>query len=1033
MQNKGAIKVFAIAFALVCLYQLSFTYFTKREEGKASKYAYSHSDEIRKQAKELAKGDELRENYLFDSIGGARTTAYLDSMSNETIYNFLWLRKFSYKDCKAREINMGLDLKGGMNVMMEVSTEDVVRALANHTNDSIFNKAVNLAKEKQRSTSKDFVTLFAESIKEIDPNVKLAGYFTTQLRDKIKLTDNNEKVIEVVKKESADAFDRTYQILRQRIDKFGVSQPNIQKLSASERILVELPGIKEPERVRKLLQGTAQLEFWLAAEFKDVYEYLDRANTYLASIHTTSLDTVANPKDSAVLSQELANDTNSQENEVLASLKKSKDSTSQDPASLSKEEQEAKDPLFSRISLNVDRKTGALGEGPVVGMALSKDRQLIDEMLSKAVEKRVIPAKYKFYWDAKPLKGSDVYQLYAIEVTTRDGSALLGGDVITDAHQDYGNDGGVEVSMTMNAEGAREWKKVTGANIGKCIAIVLDNYVYSAPRVNGEIPNGRSSITGTFSVEEGKDLANILKAGKLPAPARIVQEAVVGPSLGKESINAGFFSFLIAFILILAYMVFFYKNAGMISGIALVTNIFFLMGVLASLGAVLTLPGIAGIVLTLAMAVDANVIINERVKEELRAGKTLSTAVSDGYKHAYSAIIDGNVTTLLTGIVLIIFGTGPIQGFAVTLCVGILTSLFTSIFITRLTIDYLLARKKNISFYFPMTKNFLANTHIDFVGMRKKFYVITISLVLIAVGSLVFKGLNYGVDFTGGRTYVIRFDQDVRTDEIRKALEEQFDGIAPEVKTFGPNTQAKITTKYKINEDSDPVKKEIQTKLYKGCLKFYKKPLTQSEFESTLENPLGIISSEIVGPTIANDIKRSAVIAVALALLMIFIYIGLRFSKWQYGIGGLVSLANDALVTIGVFALFNGILPFTLEADQSFIAAILTIIGYSINDTVIVFDRVREYVKLYPRRDFKDVMNEAINSTLSRTVNTVGSTFLVLLMIFIFGGEVIRGFAFALLFGVGIGAYSSIFIACPVAYELITRQQKKKALLHEKK
>ncbi len=1020
MQNKGAIRFFAIAFALVCLYQLSFTYFAKRVESKANEYAYNEM--TLKMAKDLAKGDNLKEQFLTDSIAVAREAYYIDSVSNESAYNFFWLRKYTYKECKARELNLGLDLKGGMNVMMEVSTVDVVRALANHTTDSLFNKAINMALEKQKLTSNtDFVSLFEESIYSLDPDVKLAGYFSSQLRDKIKLSDDNNAVMSVVKQETADAFDRTYQILRQRIDKFGVAQPNIQKLSASERILIELPGVKEPERVRKLLQGTAQLEFWLAHEAKDAMPYLDEINKYIASIG--SIEEVAEETTVA--------DTAAEES-VASLLDSLTENKADDKSQMSQEEYAKANPLFAVLYPNVDPQSGQIGYGPVVGYAALKDKGAIDEMINKAREKKIIPPTVKFLWSAKPIKGSDTYTLYAINVTTRDGSPLLGGDVITDARQDFTPTGGNEISMTMNGEGARAWKKITGSNVGRAIAIVLDDVVYSAPNVNGEIPGGRSSITGDFSLEEAKDLANILKSGKLPAPANIVQEAVVGPSLGQESINSGLTSFVIAFIIVLIYMIIFYSKAGVVASIALITNMFFLMGVITSLGAVLTMPGIAGIVLTMAMAVDANVIIYERIKEELRAGKSVATSVTDGFKNAYSAIIDGNVTTLLTGVVLILFGSGPVQGFAVTLCVGILTSLFTSIFITRLCIEWMLNHKKNMTFSFSFSENFLRGVNYDFVGKRKVFYIIAGAMIVIGVAALAIRGMNYGIDFQGGRTYVIRFDQPLSTVDVRSSLAQQFED-APEVKTFGPSNQIKVTTKYKIKEDNDAVKSEIVEKLYEGTKDYFKNDITLKEFSSTETNPLGIISSEIVGPTMAKDIQRDAVLAVFAGLLMIFIYIGLRFRNWQFGLAGIIALAHDSMIAIGAFALFHGILPFNMEVDQSFIAAILTVIGYSINATVVIFDRVREYKVLYPKRSLQEQINGAINSTLSRTFNSSGSTLIVLLMMFIFGGEVIRGFVFALLMGVAAGTFSSVCISGPIVFDLLKRKEEKAAAKIEKK
>ncbi len=1023
MQNKGLIRFFAILFALVCLYQLSFTFSARSVEKKAKGYAEKIATA---QAKQLAGGDVNSQQYqnCYDSLFAVYEAHFLDSISDKTAESTLWA---SYKKSKAREINLGLDLKGGMNVMMEVSTVDVVRALGNHTTDTLFNKAIDKALEKQKVTpNTNFVNLFEEAILSLNPNVKLSTYFSAQLRDKIKPGDDNDKVMDVVRKEVSDAFDRTYEILRQRIDKFGVAQPNIQKLSASERILIELPGVKEPERVRKLLQGTAQLEFWLGAKCKDAMQYLDGVNKFIAS--TSASDTAADEAvDSLLADAGVKTDTSVTEDSTVAALAAaaSADNKGTDADQAKQQAEAAKEnPLFAKLMPNINPQTGEYGDGCVVGYAQQSDRAAIDQMMESAREKGIIPSNVKFLWGAKPSRYNGLFELYAINVTTRDGSPLLGGDVITDARQDFSNVGGNEISMTMNSEGAREWKRITGANTGEFIAIVLDNVVYSAPRVNGEIAGGRSSITGDFTLDEAKDLANILKAGKLPAPAKIVQEAVVGPSLGQESISAGLLSFIVAFIMVFIYMIIFYNRAGIVATIALITNMFFLVGVIASIGAVLTLPGIAGIVLTMAMAVDANVIIYERVKEELREGNSVSNSVEKGFKNAYSAIIDGNVTTLLTGIVLIMFGSGPVQGFAVTLCVGILTSLFTSICITHLCIDRMLNGKRKMTFSFPFSENFLRNTNVDFIGKRKVFYTIAISAIVIAVGSLGIRGLNYGIDFQGGRTYVIRFDQPVNTAEVRASLGQQFPD-APEVKTFGPSNQIKVTTKYKIKEDNDEIKNEIIGKLFDGTKQYFKEDISIKEFQSTETNPLGVISSEIVGPTMAKDIQRDAVIALLVGLLVIFIYIGLRFKKWQFGLGGVAALAHDALIAIGAFALFHNILPFNMEVDQSFIAAILTVIGYSINATVVIYDRVREYRKLYPKRTLQEQINGAINSTLSRTVNSSGTTLVVLLMMFIFGGEVIRGFIFALLVGVAAGTFSSVCISGTLLYDLMKRKEQK--------
>jgi SecD/SecF fusion protein len=1018
MQNKGLIKFLTWSFVLVCLYQLSFTIVTSRVEKNASAVAdaYVQSKTAQDLINAKAKGDALYAQTLKDSLLVDREAQYLDSMASEKVY-----LGFTYRQCQAREINLGLDLKGGMNVMLEVSTVDVVRALAGHTQDSVFNQAIDMAVDAQKkTTNRDFVSLFYDAIRQVNPDVQLASYFNTQLRDRIKLNDDNETVIRVVKEEAAGAYDRTYEILRQRIDKFGVAQPTIQQLRASERILVELPGVKDPQRVRKLLQGTAQLEFWLTYDNVEAYQMLEKADKYISSIGGAESQTeeVAETPET-----ETVNEGEQAESDSLLNALNAGDEGDVEAAM----NEMAKDhPLFNENMLmpNINEQGGLL-QGPVVGYARAKSRDAISRMIATAFEKKVLDSRtVKFLWSAKPIKdGSDIYQLFAIRINTRDGSALLDGSVITDARQDFSNAGGNEISMTMNNEGAREWKRITGENVGKCIAIVLDDLVYSAPVVNGEIAGGRSSITGDFSLEEAKDLANILKSGKLPAPAIIVQEAVVGPSLGQESIHRGLISFILAFIIVLVYMVMFYNRGGWVSVVALITNIFLLMGVLASIGAVLTMPGIAGIVLTLAMAVDGNVIIYERIKEELRAGKSLVNSVDEGFKNALSAIIDGQVTTFLLGVVLIMFGSGPVQGFAVTLCIGIATSLFTSIFITRLCIDWMLNHKKKMNFSFPFSENFMRDAHVDFIGKRKVFYIIACCAIVICLVGVFGRGLSRGIDFTGGRTYVVRFDQPVSAVDVRASLDEQF-GESPEVKTYGPSTQLKITTKFKVNEDGEAVNNEIAQMLYNGTKDFFANEITEDEFRSTETNPLGIIQSEQVGATIANDLVRNAFLAVIGGLIVMFVYIGLRFRSWRFGVGSVTALAHDTILVIGVFALLHGLLPFNLDVDQSFIAAVLTVIGYSINATVVIFDRVREYRKLYPKRNIKTHMNDAINSTLARTINTSGTTFFTLLMMFIFGGEVIRGFVFAILVGILCGVFSSICIACSVVYDISRKEMK---------
>jgi len=1024
MQNKGAIRFFAIAFALVCAFQLSFTVVTSIVEKKAGNYA--SNEQAIAIAKQLAKNDATLETRLTDSIQKARTRYYLDSVANQPVFNIL-LRKYTYKECLDREINLGLDLKGGMNVTMEVSVADVVRGMSGNSTNPVFTKAMTMATQKQKDSQKDFVTLFGEAFNEIDPNAKLSAIFgRMELREKIRPNSTNEEVLKVVRQECTDAFDRTFNILRNRIDRFGVTQPNITKLATSDRILIELPGIKDPERVRKLLQGSAKLEFWETYKFNELAGIFNEANKRLAGSAGLN-DSTAKTADS--LSAKV--DTSAIAKADTTKKSSLADKLKQDSTAAGKDQQleryRKENPLFSYLQPAYQQQGGQTfaTNRATVGYATIKDTARINAMLNKV--KGMFPRNCQLAWTFKPEKDApEILELMALKSTNRENTAALFGDVIVEARQDYSQNGQVEVSMNMNNEGAKIWKNLTRDNVGKQVAIVLDGYVYSAPNVNDEIPNGRSSISGSYSVEEAQDLANVLKSGKLPAPARIVQEEIVGPSLGKESINAGLLSFIIAFILVLLYMQFYYAKAGLVANVALITNVFFLIGVLASVGAVLTLPGIAGIVLTLGMAVDANVIIYERIKEEVRAGKGLRLAVNDGFQHAYSAIIDGNVTTIITGIVLYIFGSGPIQGFATTLIIGILTSLFTAIFVSRLILESMLSKNVNVTFGNKYTINAFTNVHINFIGIRKKLYVVSGVVILIGMISLATKGLNFGVDFSGGRSYIVMFDQDVNIQDIRASLTKTL-GEAPEVKTIGVNNnRVKITTKFMVDDKSEKADSIVENKLYTGLTGFYKTPLSTADF-STNNEAIGIQSSQKVDPTISDDIKQSSVYALFFALLAIFIYIAIRFRKWQYGLGGVTSLFHDALITISMYSIFYGIVPFSLEVDQAFIAAILTIIGYSINGSVIIFDRLREWITLYPKRDLATNMNGGMNSTLGRTVNTSGTTIVTLLAIFLFGGDVIRGFIFALLVGIVVGTYSSIFNATPVAYDFIMMSERRKA------
>ncbi|HPC14085.1 MAG TPA: protein translocase subunit SecDF [Bacteroidales bacterium] len=1032
MQNKGIVKFFAILFVLVCLFQLSFTFVSKHIESKGKSYATSPKAQAL--AKQIAKGDKFRELLVYDSLVKAREKFFFDSIADQVVYN-IGVRKYTYKEVKERELNLGLDLKGGMNVTMEVSVPDILKALSNYSTDTTFNEALRLAREKQKNSNADFVDLFYESFKELDPNGSLAAIFATvELKDKVKFNSSNEEVLQVLREETKAAVDRTFNILRTRIDRFGVAQPNIQKLQTTGRILIELPGIKDPDRVRKLLQGSARLEFWPTYNFDEVYQFFDEADKRLMAIYKeegliTPEDTIASAKNKeGGITDSLQ--TTEADTGLLAKLADS--ARLQKSKQTSFEEYAKEHPLYAYLIPSYypdENNQFHPAKTARVGSAAIKDTARVNAMLKRV--KDVFPSNMRLHWTVKPdPQRPGILDLVAIKVTRPDGQAPLGGEVVIDARQDVNpTTGGVEVSMTMNREGAAEWKRITAENIGRQVAIVLDGYVYSYPVVQTEISGGRSAISGGgMTVEEAKDLANILQSGRLPAPARIVQEEVVGPSLGKEAINAGMKSFAAAFFIVLVYMFLYYNRGGLIADLALCLNLFFIFGVLASFGAVLTLPGIAGIVLTMGMAVDANVIIYERILEEVRAGKGLRVAIADGYKNSYSAIIDGNVTTLLTGIILFIFGSGPIQGFATTLIIGIISSLFTAILVSRVIMEWWADKGYKLQFDNKFTRGFLTKANFDFIGTRKYAYIFSIALFLLAIGSFIFKGLNYGVDFTGGRTYVVRFDRDVNVPEIRELLANEF-GEAPEVKTYGPSNQVKITTKYLIDEEGREVDSLIDRKIYNALRGLYANEINFSHFASDLNQSgklIGILTSQKVGPTIAYDIKRNAIMAVIFALLGIFIYIAARFNKWQFGLGGVISLFHDTIIIIGLFSLFHGILPFNLEVDQSFIAAILTIIGYSINDTVVIFDRIREYNKLYPKRDLKINMNAAINSTLARTMNTSCTTLVTLLMMFIFGGETLRGFLFALILGIVFGTYSSVFNASAIAYDTMKNKWKKK-------
>lgn len=992
MQNKGAIRLFAILLAVVSLYQLSFTFFTKRTE---------------KAAKEFAKGDHEKE------------FAYLDSIANEPVYNFLFLKKYTYMECKGNEINFGLDLKGGMNLILEVKVADIIKALSNHNNNPVFLEAIKRAEAKEKSTTKDFISLFAEEFEAIDPQAQLATIFNTvELKELVKYNSSNKEVIEVLRTESEGAISNAFNILRTRIDRFGVTQPNIQRLEKAGRVLVELPGVTDPQRVRKLLQGTASLEFWETYNNSELIQYLMDADAKSRLLVSGQVE-VAQTADSAVAPKT--------EGDLALLNQISGDSIAKPTDAKS---------LFSYLMAMPG------GYGPVVGTAVAKDTADVNAIINNESIKSVLPRDLKLMWTVKPLQGKEaqgwvnrpinpkesVFQLVAIKVTSLDKRAPLEGDVITNARHNVGSRGSdYEVSMTMNSEGAKTWARLTKANLNRSIAIVLDGFVYSFPTVQSEISGGSSQITGNFTPEEAQDLANILKSGKLPAPARIVEDTVVGPSLGQEAIDSGFSSFLWALLAVFLFMVFFYgAKVGLIADFALLANLFFIMGVLASFGAVLTLPGIAGIVLTIGMAVDANVIIYERIKEELRVGKSVSMAVADGYSNALSAILDGNITTLLTAVILFFFGTGPIKGFATTLMIGILCSLFAAIFISRLIIEWMLQRKQKIEFTTSLTKNFMQNVHIKFLEKRKYAYIFSSVLMVICLGSLATRGLKQGIDFTGGQLFVVRFDQPVSSVEVQQALLKELNGATVEVKTFGQNNQVRIATNFMVEESNEQAQFITEEKLYNGLKPFIKAGVDKEEFLSDYR-----MSSQKVGPTIASDIKEKAVYAIFFSFIVMFLYIFIRFRKVEYGLSSVLALIHDVIFVLGCYSLFYSVMPFSMEIDQAFIAAILTVIGYSINDTVIIFDRIREYLLGHPKQEKTTTFNSALNSTLGRTLNTSFTTLLTLLIIFVFGGEVIRGFVFAMIIGIVVGTYSSLFVATPLAFDVMMRKERKAAALNK--
>ena len=1002
MQNRGFIRVFTVCLVLAAIYSLSFTYFTSKANRDADKYAT-----------EKANGD--------NNAYAMYQKQFLDSLSQkDDYYNFLWLRKFSLNECHQHELNLGLDLKGGMNVTLQISTRDLITNLSSDgVNDTMLVNTLNLADKYEQEAGETYITAFGKAFEELYPNNFMRTMFVANedMMGKINYNSTNSEVLEVLEKEEQTAIENTFNVIRTRIDRFGVTQPNIQNIGGG-RILIELPGVEDRERVRELLESSAQLEFWETYNNSEVYQVLFSINNTLAAMNKTQEPTKEEVKEDAAPAKEEAK-ADSTELSLKEQIQKG-DTTAVDSAQMmaqNAEEFKKANPLFALLTPNIDRE-GHVGYGPIVGYANSIDLEKIDSIFAMPAIKAILAEnapELKLTWSKKSDNG--FYTLIALKDADLDGHASLEGNVVVDARPEFSDKGGgASVRMVMNSEGAKEWKRLTKENIQRSVAIVLDGYVYSYPTVQSEIGDGISSITGDFSIAQATDLANILKSGKLSARARIMNDEFVGPSLGKESIRTGILSFIFAFILVLIYMIFYYRKAGAVASVALLLNLFLIFGVLASLGAVLTLSGIAGIVLTLGMAVDANVIIYERIREELAAGKGTKLAIADGFKNAYSAIIDGQVTTFLTGLILFIFGTGPIQGFATTLLIGILTSLFCGIFITRLIFERFLDKKKEISFDSNLTRGAFKNVNIDFIKSGKVTAVISTIMIVASLASIGIRGFDVGVDFAGGRTYIVEMQGERNVEQIAASLAGQFEGSAPEVKTYGASS-VKVTTNYKINEKSNSdIDAEIEGKLYEGMKSFLGDNVSLETFKQD-----NLKQSSMVGPTIANDIIYGAIVAIIIALIFMFLYIFVRFSKWQYGLGAVAALFHDTIIVIGIYSLLYGIVPFSMEIGQTFVAAILTIIGYSINDTVVVFDRIREFTREYPKRNTKMLFNQGINSTISRTINTSMTTFLTLLIMFFFGADSIKGFVFSMAIGVIIGTYSSLFVASPISYAFMKK------------
>ena len=1019
MQNKGLVICIAVLLTLASLFYLSFSVATHYYDGKIA---------------ELEKVDPIKAENYKDSVK--------------------YLGIYSYQKCMETQIGLGLDLKGGMNVILEISVPDVIDVLADHKTDPVYVKSLQEAKKAEETSQSDFISLFIDAYKKNSNGGRLATLFATQqLKGKVSTQSSDSEVEKALRDEVAAAIENSYNVVRNRIDKFGVVQPNIQKLEGQDgRLMVEMPGIREPERMRKLLQGSANLEFWETYNNQEVQPYLVQLDQRLAN-GETKVDTTATTAkaeaeakgDSTQAKKEIAKADSSASKPATSKFQAKATSTSDaaekagatDAAQMAKLKKEH--PLLAML------QTIPGDALSLVGYAHVRDTAEINKLIHSPLAKQVLPSDLRLLWSAKPadhINSKNIYELHALRVTSADGRAPLEGDVVTDAEDKFDNFGKPEVSMSMNSEGAREWAQLTKANIGKAIAIVLDGVVYSAPRVNGEITGGQSSISGNFTIEDTKDLANTLKSGRMPAPARIVQEEVVGPTLGAQSIQQGITSFIIAFVLLMIYMVLMYDFIpGMMANCALLLNLFFTLGILASFQSALTMPGIAGIVLTLGTAVDANVLIYERIKEEMRAGKGIKQALQEGYSNAFSAIFDSNLTSLITGIILLVTGTGPIRGFATTWIIGIICSFFTAVFLTRLVYENRLGKDKWLGqkFCTPLSKNLLQNVHVKFMSLYKKTFVFVAVAAVVFIGSFFVRGLSQSIDFTGGRNYVVTLDKQVPVEDVRKVLDGAFVNTIGDKAGQPANTSVialgaaekktvRISTNWNIESNDVKTDDEAETILYKALKKaqLVSQANVQSFKNPDIREGGSIISSQKVGPSVAKDITYGAIVSVILALVFIFIYILIRFRNVGFSVGSVVALAIDTLAVIGLYSLCWGWMPFSLEIDQTFIGAILTVIGYSINDKVVVFDRIRENIKLHPKQELASLFNDSINQTLARTINTSLSTLIVLLSIFILGGDSIRSFAFAMILGVFFGTLSSIFIASPVAYLVLGKKSEKK-------